>query len=115
MDNEASTAVQHFLYSKYIQFQLVAPHVHQQNTTERAIQMFKNHFIAILCSTDKQFPIHLWDRLIPQAIISLILLIQSRLNPKLSAHVQLKCPFNYNATPLTPQGTRIVIHKQRDQ
>jgi hypothetical protein len=50
MDNEASTALKHFLHSKDIEFQLVAPHVHRKNAAERAIQTFKNHFIAMLCS-----------------------------------------------------------------
>jgi hypothetical protein len=65
MDNEASKALKHFLYSKDIHFQLVAPHVHRKNAAERAIQTFKNHLIDILCATDKQVPLHLWDRLIP--------------------------------------------------
>jgi hypothetical protein len=50
MDNEASMARKHFLHSKDIEFQLVAPHVHRKNAAERAIQTFKNHFIAMLCS-----------------------------------------------------------------
>jgi hypothetical protein len=66
MDNKASTAMKQFLHSKDIQFQLIPPRVHHQNASERAIQMFKNHVVVMLCSTDKQFPIHLWDRLIPQ-------------------------------------------------
>jgi hypothetical protein len=66
MNNEASTALKYFLHSKDIEFKLVAPHhVHLKHAAEREIQRFKNHFIAILYSTDKQFPIHLWDRLIP--------------------------------------------------
>jgi hypothetical protein len=89
MDNEASTALKHFIHSKDIQFQLVFPHFYRQNAAERAIQTFKNHFVAMLCSTDTQFPIHLWDRLIPQAVIALNLLRQSRTNPKLSAYTQL--------------------------
>jgi hypothetical protein len=64
----------------------------------------------MLCSTDKQFPIHLWDRLIPQAVITLNLLHQSRLNPKLPAHAQLNGPFKYNATPIAPPGTRVILH-----
>jgi hypothetical protein len=43
MDNEASTALNQFLHSKDIQFQLVPPHVHRQNAAERAIETFKNH------------------------------------------------------------------------
>jgi hypothetical protein len=77
MDNEASTALKHFLHSKDIKFQLVPPHVHRQNAAERAIQTFKNYFVPMLCSTDTQFPIHLWDRLIPHAVTTLNLLRQS--------------------------------------
>jgi hypothetical protein len=115
MDNEASTALKHFLHSKDIECQLVAPHVHQQNAAERVIQTFKNNFITMPCSTDKQFPIHLWDRLIPQSAITLNLLRQSCLNPKLSAHAKLNGPFNYNATPIAPPGTRVIIHEKPDQ
>jgi hypothetical protein len=114
MDNEASAALKQFLHSKDIQFQLVPPRVHRQNAAERAIRTFKNHFIAMLCSTDKQFPIHLWDRLIPQVVITLNLLRQSRLNPKFSAHVQLHGLFDYNKTPLAPPGTKVLMHKKTD-
>jgi hypothetical protein len=68
----------------------------------------------MLCSTDKQFPIYLWDRLIPQAVITLNLLRQSRLNPKLSAHVQLHGLFDYNKTPLASPGTKVIMHEKTD-
>jgi hypothetical protein len=115
MDNEASKALKLFLHSNDIQFQLVPPHVHQQNAAERAIQTLKNHFIAMLCSTDKQFTIHLWDRLIPQVVLTLSLLRQSCITSKLSAHAQLNGPFDYNATPLAPPGTRVMIHEKPDK
>jgi hypothetical protein len=114
MDNEASTARKHFFHSKDIKFKLVPPHVHRQNAAERAIQTFKNHLVAILCSTDTQFPIHLWDRLIPHAVITLNLLRQLQINPKLSAHAQLHGIFDYNKTPLTPTGTKVIIHEKPD-
>jgi hypothetical protein len=104
MDNKASTALKQFLHSKDIQFQLVPPHVHQ----------FKNHFVIMLCSTDKQFPIHLWDGLITQAVITLNLLRQSRLNPKFSAHAQLNGLFDYNKTPQAPPGTKVINQKKTD-
>jgi hypothetical protein len=115
MDNEASTALKLFLNSKDIQFQLVPPQVHRQNAAERAIQTFKNHVVAMLCSTDTQFPIHLWDRLIPQAVITLNLILQSRINPKLSSHAQLNSLFDYNKTPLAPPGTKVIIHEKPDR
>jgi hypothetical protein len=48
MDNEASTALEQFLHSKDIQFQLVPPHAHRQNAAERAIQTFKNHVVVMI-------------------------------------------------------------------
>jgi hypothetical protein len=48
-------------------------------------ELFKNHFIAGLCSTDRDFPLHLWDWLVHQATLTLNLMRGSRINPKLSA------------------------------
>jgi hypothetical protein len=53
MDNEASTALKRSIREKGIDYQLVPPHIHRRNAAERAIQTFKNHFVACLCTTDK--------------------------------------------------------------
>ncbi|EEC46594.1 predicted protein [Phaeodactylum tricornutum CCAP 1055/1] len=110
LDNEASTALQSFMTSEHVDFQLAPPHLHRRNAAERAIRTFKNHFIAGLCTTNPDFPLHLWDRLLPQALITLNLLRRSRINPKLSAHAQLHGAFDYNRTPLAPPGTRVLVH-----
>jgi hypothetical protein len=58
-----------------IDYQLVPPGTHRRNAPERAICTFKNHFIAGHCSSiDKDFPLHLWDCLVEQAVITLNLL-----------------------------------------
>ena len=88
------------------------PGNHQRNAAERAIRTFKNHFIAGLCSLDPQFPLHLWDCLVPQAEISLNLLRGSRLNPKLSTWAQINGTFDFNRTPLTPPGIRVLVHSR---
>ena len=111
LDNEASTALKSYMVSQGVDFQLVSPHVHRRNAAERAIRTFKNHFIAGLCSTDRNFPLHLWDRLLPQALLSLNLLRSSRINPKLSAWAQVHGAFDFNRTPLAPPGTRVLIHE----
>ncbi|KAG7342946.1 reverse transcriptase RNA-dependent DNA polymerase [Nitzschia inconspicua] len=85
LDNECSTLLKEFMHAEALDYQLVPPYLHRRNAAERAIRTFKNHFIAGLCSTDPAFPIHLWDRLLPHAELSLNLLRGSRLNPKLSA------------------------------
>jgi hypothetical protein len=112
MDNECSDLVKDFMRSKNIDFQLVPPDTHRRNAAERAIRTFKNHFIAGLCSTDPGFPIHLWDRLLPQATLSLNLLRGSRINPKLSAYSQLWGPYDFNRTPIAPPGCKVLIHEK---
>ena len=91
-------------------FQLVLPHLYRRNSAERAIQKFKNHFIAGIASVNKNFPVHLWCRLLPHCLLTLNLLRPSRINPKLSAYAQLHGAFDFNRTPLAPPGTKIIIH-----
>jgi hypothetical protein len=74
LDNEASAALKNFVTTKYVDCQLVSPHCHRRNAAERAIRTFKEHFLAGLFSVDPTFPLHLWDRLLPQAEITLNIL-----------------------------------------
>jgi hypothetical protein len=67
LDNKCSTEFKDTIKKNSMTFQLVPPHNHCQNIAEKAIQTFKAHFIAILCGTDKLFPLHLWCQLLPQA------------------------------------------------
>ena len=67
-------------------YELVPPHQHRCNATERAIRTFKNHFLAGLASCDRNFPIAEWGRLLPQCEMTLNLLRNSRINNKLSSH-----------------------------
>ena len=36
------------------------------------------------------------------------------MNPKLSGYAQLHGEFNYDATPLAPPGTQVIIHENPD-
>ena len=74
LDNECSTLLKKFMRDENVDFQLVPPHLHRRNAAERAIRTWKNHFIAGLCTVDPNFPLNLWDSLIPQATLSLNLL-----------------------------------------
>jgi len=93
-----------------IDYQLVPPHLHHRNAAEQAIRTFKNHFIAKLCSTNKDFLIRLWDQLLPQAELSLNLLRGSHINPSLSTWAQLHGAFDFNRTPIAPPGIRVLVH-----
>ena len=69
IDNECSEALQQYMTSQNVSYQLVPPGIHRRNAAERAIRTFKNHFIAGLSSTDSNFPMHLWDKLLDQAVL----------------------------------------------
>ena len=98
-----------------VAYQLVPPHDHRTNPAEKGIDTFKSHFIAGLSSLDPTFPLHLWCRLLPQAILTLNLLRPSRINPHLSAYALLNGTHDFNATPLAPPGTKVLVHETRDQ
>jgi hypothetical protein len=111
LDNEASKLLKTYLHQHNITFQLVPPYSHRRNAAERAIRSFKDHLIAGLCSTDKSFPMLLWDRLLPQAVITLNMLRTSRINPKLSASTHIDGQYDFNRAPMAPPDTRITAHE----
>ena len=112
LDNEISGELKAALKKYDIEYQLVPPAQHRRNSAERAIQTFKNHFLAGLATLPPNFPMTEWDRLLKQATITLNLLRNARLNPKLSAHAFLHGVFDYNKYPLAPPGTQIVAHEK---
>ena len=78
LDNECPEALKQFMRAKDVEYQLVPPYDHRQNSAERAIGTWKDHFISGLASLDPAFPMHLWCRLIPQCNQTLNLLRPSR-------------------------------------
>jgi hypothetical protein len=111
LDNVASKLLKTYLHQQDITFQLVPPCSHRRNSAERAIRSFKDHLIAGLCYTEKYFPMHLWDKLLPQAFITLSMLRTSRINPKLSAATHIYGQYDFNRSPVAPPGTRIIAHE----
>jgi hypothetical protein len=111
LENEASTLFKEYLHDQDINFQLVTPYYHQRNAVERVICSFKDHLIVGLCSTDKAFPMHLLERLLPQAILTLNILHTSVINPKISAATHLDGKYEQNRAPMSPPGTRIISHE----
>jgi hypothetical protein len=114
LDNEASANFKTEI-RKNCEYQLVPPDTHQRNLAERAIQTFKSHFISILAGVDPTFPMSLWDRLIPQAVLTLNLLRQSNASPTTSAYQYVNGPFDYNKMPLAPLGCKVQMHESTNR
>jgi hypothetical protein len=103
--------LKNFFTVNYIAYQLVPPHCHCRNAAERAIGTFKEHFVAGLYSVDPAFPLHLWDRLLPQAEITLNLLRTSLLRPQLSAAAHFHGLVDYQKKAFAPPGCKIIAHE----
>ena len=65
LDNEVSAEFKQSIKSNGMTYQLTPPHDHRRNIAEKSIQTFKNHFVSILCGVDENFPMFLWQKLIP--------------------------------------------------
>jgi hypothetical protein len=66
-----------------------------------------------ISSVDPSFPLHLWDRLLPQAEITLNLLRTWRLHPQLSAAAHFDGLVDYNKTAFAPPGCKIIAHEKQ--
>ena len=115
LDNETSSLLLNAFEKENLQYQLVPPHMHRRNAAEKAIQTWKQHFISGLSSVHPQFPLLEWDRLTFQGMMTLNLLRNSRVNPKLSAWEYLFGRYNFNATPIAPPGMKMVVHQKPTQ
>ncbi len=98
-----------------MEYELVPPGCHQCNAAEVAIRNFKAHFLSILAGVADDFPLHQWDKLLPQAEITINLLRQSNATPKISAYAHMNGPFDYNKMPLAPLGCQVQVHEKTDQ
>ena len=52
LDNKCSNNFKEAIKTNNMTYQLVPPHDHRRNKAEKAIQTFKDHFVAILCGAD---------------------------------------------------------------
>ena len=95
--------------------ELVPPGCHRRNAAKVAIRNFKAHFLSLLAGTADDFPLSMWDRLLPQAEITVNLLRQSNATPNVLACAHLSGPFDYNKMPLAPMGCAVQVHDNTDK
>ncbi|KAL7475003.1 LOW QUALITY PROTEIN: hypothetical protein ACHAW6_000939 [Cyclotella cf. meneghiniana] len=115
LDNKISTAMKDFIQDKYkMIYKKVPPRCHRRNAAEFAIRNFKVHFLSILAGVADDFPLTLWDKLLPQAEITINLLWRSNATPTISTYPHLNGPFDYNKMPLAPRGCNVQANKKSD-
>ena len=73
---------------------------------------FKQNFLRILSSVGTYLLKYQWERLLPQADMTLNLLRQANTTPKVSALAYLFGTFDYNQMPLGLMGCTLLIHKK---
>ena len=64
LDNETSDTVFKNMTIKHIDYQLTLAGLNELNCSEREIHTSKNSFIAGLCSTDPNFTLNIWWKLV---------------------------------------------------
>jgi hypothetical protein len=111
MVDQATKHINTFLTKNDCKLQLVEPHNHLVNAAERAIQTFKDVFIAVLSTTDSNFPLQLWDQLTPQIQDTLNLLRALRINPTKLVYEILNRPYGWNWYPLAPLGCKAIVYE----
>jgi hypothetical protein len=94
MDNQCSKRIQRYIKSTGVDIQLDD---HRVNACERAIQTWKNHWIAGLNTIDPACPLQLWCKFIPQGQDTLNLLRKLRINLRLLAYADLNGQFDFNS------------------
>ena len=92
-------------------YQLVPPYNHRRNMSERGIKRYKNHFICRISGADPEFPLILLDTFAKQVNITINLLRNSKINPKLSAHALF---WGHSTTTQLNLLIRVQIHSTRE-
>ena len=104
LDTECSEEVKQAIKNNGMMYQLAPAYDHQRDIAEKAIQTFKDHFVAVLCGTAAKFPMQLWCHILRQAEHQLNLLRKSRVTPAVSCFAAMYGQHDYNTNPFAPLG-----------
>ncbi len=90
--------------------ELVPPNCHHCNIAKQTIQTFKNHFLSILSGVDNRFPLSVWCHFGRSAELTINILRQSNIAPKVSGYALFNRQHNYMKSPFTPLGWAVMAH-----
>ncbi len=113
-NNEAIKTFKAKIKENKMEYELIPPGNHQRNQAKRAIQTFTAHFISILTGVDDRFPLSLWCYLLEPMELTLNLLWQSNVAPKISAFTHVHGHHNYLKKPFAPLGCTFHSHVKPD-
>jgi hypothetical protein len=122
LDNKALAAFKQCIQEQQMQYKLVPLGDHQRNQAECPIQTSKVHFILILAGVDNNFPLSLWCHIFKPTKLTLNLLCQSKVAPKISPYAHIhglhdytKKPFASLAAQYNPTSNqRTAAHRAHD-
>ena len=114
LENECSKAVQKYIKSEKVEIQLVEPHNHQVNAAEPAVKEIKYHIISALATVERDFPIQIWEKFIPQIQDTLNLLRTSRQNASISSYQEMEGVFDFDKTPISILGSKSLSYIDPD-
>jgi hypothetical protein len=115
LDNKTSKDVKALVTTEQTPIQYTPLDIHCTNPTKFAIPTWKNHVLAGIAGLPKSFPIANWCHLTMQCDASLNMLRPCCTNPLLSAHKALEWSFSFDATPMAPVGTEVLVHMKPNQ
>ena len=112
LDNKISKGYKEAIEANRMDLGLVPVGVHRRNVVQKTTQIVSGHFKSILCGVANDFPINKWDRLISQEEITVNILHQSNVLPKVSARAYAFGPHNFNRIILAPIGCAVQINEK---
>lgn len=117
LDNETSGHLEAFLREVNTKIEYVAPGIHRQNPSERAIRHAKNCIIAMCITADSKFPANmLFEAVVVQAEIVLNQLRPWHPDPTINAWTGMhNAPYDHMAHPLSVFGMLCVAHVKPHQ
>jgi hypothetical protein len=114
LNNKCSTAMKACIKENGMDYELVSLGQNRHNQAEQAIQTFKAHFISILDGVNDKFPLLLWCHLLEPTELTLNLLPQSRVAPKILAFAHIHGTHNYMQKLLAPIRSAVQTHVKPD-
>jgi hypothetical protein len=110
LDNKCSEKFKMCIKNAGMTHELAPPNCHCCNIAKRAIQTFKNHFVLILSGVDDRSPLSLWCHLVRPAELTVNLLCQSNVTPKVLAYAHVHGQHNYMTQPFALLGCAVMAH-----